>query len=377
MTGAGETSTFIFAGGGTGGHIFPGIAISEQVRELVPNAASFFVCSKRPGDLAMLSPLNVETLAISAQPFSLRPRGLIRFMANWGTSVREVRGAIRKARAKGPVVLVALGGFVAAPAVQAAKVERCPVLMVNLDAVPGRANRWIARSASDVLTAAKIHGAGFDSWKSIRPIVRRAATAQKSAAECRAHFSLSPERSTLFVTGASLGAKSVNEFMTAFVAANAPMFVADGWQVIHQTGNGFDEQMRDAYAKAGVAAFVAPFIEDMGLAWGAADAAVSRAGAGSVAEAWCNRIPTLFMPYPHHSDQHQKFNAELLVTAQAAVLVDDLIDADRNMTRAGVELLRLIQDRDWRRSVKDELLKLPPPDGARAAATAAAALLRR
>jgi UDP-N-acetylglucosamine--N-acetylmuramyl-(pentapeptide) pyrophosphoryl-undecaprenol N-acetylglucosamine transferase len=249
--------------------------------------------------------------------------------------------------------------------------------MVNLDAVPGRANRWIARSAAKVLTAAQIQGTGFASWKPIRPIVRRAATATLSAAACRSHFGLKPEQKTLLVTGASLGAKSVNEFMAAFVAANASMLLSGGWQVIHQTGKGFDEHMRDVYKGVGIEAFVSSFIDDMGLAWGAADVAVSRAGAGSVAEAWCNRVPTLFMPYPHHADQHQKFNARVLVEGQGAAIVEDLIDADKNLKRAGVDLVRLLQDAEWRAAMKQRLRDLPPPDGARAVAMIAADLLRR
>jgi UDP-N-acetylglucosamine:LPS N-acetylglucosamine transferase len=102
----------------------------------------------------------------------------------------------------------------------------------------------------------------------------------------------------------------------------------------------------------------------MGQAWGAADLAVSRAGAGSVAEAWANRVPTLFLPYPYHKDQHQRFNAAPLVDAGGAVLADDLIDPARNVAGAGKTLLELMASPDRRSSLRAALTRLGPADGA-------------
>jgi UDP-N-acetylglucosamine--N-acetylmuramyl-(pentapeptide) pyrophosphoryl-undecaprenol N-acetylglucosamine transferase len=132
--------------------------------------------------------------------------------------------------------------------------------------------------------------------------------------------------------------------MAAFVDRHADLLA--GWQVIHQCGKGGDEDdVRYAYEASSVRAHVTAFLDPMGPAWGAADLAVSRAGAGSVGEAWANRVPTVFMPYPFHKDQHQKRNAAVLVDAGGAVVARDRIEAVANVEgEAGSALLELLAD---------------------------------
>src|SRR5690606_17293760 len=151
--------------------------------------------------------------------------------------------------------------------------------------------------------------------------IRRAALASADAAECRRRLGLDPDRRTLLVTGASQGAESLNRFMATF-AERRPEALRD-WQVIHLAGPRQIGDLRSAYERAGVPAAVFEFLDAMGEAWGAADLALSRAGASSVAEAVANRVPTIFAPYPWHKDQHQKRNAEPLIDAGGAWLVDD------------------------------------------------------
>lgn len=364
-------TTVLFAGGGTGGHIFPGVAIAEHLVGDGVNARS--ICSQRPGDAAMLAALGTPFVAIPAQPFGLRPRTLLRFMRHWGTCVRTVRGLIREHRRNGPVVMVALGGFVAAPAAQAARAERCPILLVNLDAVPGRANRWIARFATRTVTAAQVPGL---TWEYIQPIVRASAKAPGDAASCRVRLGLDPDRPTLMITGASLGARTINEFMMAFVNSHAAVLRDGRWQIFHQTGQGGDAAVRAAYEAASIKAVVVPFSDAMGAAWGAADCAVSRCGAGSVAEAWCNQVPTLFLPYPHHKDQHQRLNALPLVERHAAMLGTDEVDPQRTLSNAGPMLLQLLTDASFRTAVRNRLVELGTPSGASTAASAILTLAR-
>lgn len=354
--------TFLFAGGGTGGHIFPGLAIAEELRARDPSARCVFLCSDRPLDAEILTREGAEFRPLAARPPGLRPRTLYRFARSWGPSVRGARNMIAGEGGRGRSVrVVAMGGFVAAPGAQAGRAERVPVLLVNMDAVPGKANRWIARRASRVVSACRAPGFA-PPWEQVPPIVRRAARGTGDAAASRGLLGLNPALPTLLVTGASQGARSVNRLMTRLLE-DQPLAL-QGWQVVHQTGAGEDAAVTEAYARAGVPALVKPFFSAMGEAWGAADLAISRAGAGSVAEAWANRVPTVFLPYPYHRDQHQRHNALALEEVGGAVIVEDLIDEERNAAGAGKVILRIIRDLGERQRMAAALRRLGPADGA-------------
>ncbi len=354
----------VFAGGGSGGHIFPALAIHEELQRLTGGATrDVFVCSKRPLDSKILTREGVEFLAAPAQPISMRPRGLLRFMRGWGPSVRLGRKLIRELRDKGEVQVVAMGGFVAAPIAQAAIRERVTVMLVNMDAVPGKANRLIARRVPKVISCIAVTGpcAQFQ-WPVVPPIVRPSALTPKSPQECRSGFGLDPGARTLLITGGSQGAITLNR--TVLRTAKDFRAAFDGWQIIHQTGKSEDSAARAAYSELGIRAIVEPFFEQMGEAWRASDLALSRAGAGGIADAWAYQIPTLFMPNPYHKDQHQKHNAARLVASGAAVMVDDLIDEDANARLAGAALIEHMRDHAARASMRDALARLGPADGA-------------
>ena len=123
-------------------------------------------------------------------------------------------------------------------------------------------------------------------------------------------------------------------------------------------------RLRDDYEAAGVAFVIRGVFREMGQAWGAADIAVSRAGAGSVAEAWANRVPTVFLPYPYHKDEHQKKNAEPLVKAGGAVLVKDHIEVAKNLGGGGAGVLVVVWNWATGGGMRGGLLKLGEADGA-------------
>ncbi len=378
---------YLFGGGGTGGHLFPGLAIAERIVELERARCGappriLFLSSNRSIDASILSSARLGDASVRfdptrAAPFVVSPKGLTRFFGGWGPTVRQARGAIRALR--GPdrsvdVRVAALGGFVAAPVVQAARVERAPVTMLNLDAVPGLANRWISRRVGTVFTSAEVRDPIANGWTRVPPIVRAQAIApgEPGAAEtlagCRREMGLDPSLRTLLVTGASQGARSINRLMEAFIERERATL--EGWQVLHQTGKDEVERTREMYAKAGIPARVETFIASMGLAWGGADVAVSRAGAGSVGEAWANRVPSILMPYPYHKDQHQRANAEPLERAGGAIVVEDLIEAGPNMGVAGARLAELLTDGAKRDAMRQGLRSLGPADGAERVARA-------
>ena len=333
-----------------------------------------FLISNRPLDAEILrgerihgDPIAFQPLP--AKPFSTGPVAFLRFWNAWGKSVSASRAVLSAARRAGPVQVVAAGGFVAAPVVKAARLEKIPIIMLNLDATPGRANQWIAKYATKVYTTAPVdqvwsRAKGLAQWTSIPPIVRRAARAPGVAPECRAKLGLEPDRPTLLVTGASQGAQSMNSLMAALVRAHGPAFCDARWQIIHQTGRFGTDELTAAYGAAGIPAKVEPFIREMGAAWGAADFALSRAGAGSVAEAWANLVPTIFMPYPYHKDEHQERNAGPLVRAGGAVIATDQVEVPANMHSVAPVILDMLKDPSKRWKMKAALAGLGPADGA-------------
>lgn len=367
----------VFAGGGTGGHLYPGIAVAEEIRARAGLAGRvtkcMFVCSDRPLDAEILGKAGEEFIASPAKPLAMRPRGLARFLRTWGRAVRDARAVLRSAKQHAGderVVVVAMGGFVAAPVAQAARVEKVPVVLVNLDAVPGKANRlvaWLAQRATfgSVVTTIPVKGPVGASWPTVGPIVREAARATGGQRACRERLALHADVPVLMVTGGSQGAKSINTMMTALAASERELF--SGWQVLHQCGKGEVDAVRNGYIESGMSAsrvMVREFSDRMGDWWGAADVAVSRAGAGSVAEAWANRVATVFLPYPFHKDEHQRWNAEPLERAGAALLAKDHVDAAKNVKAGGELIARLMRDDAARESMQEALGRLGPSDGA-------------
>lgn len=356
-----NTTTYIFAGGGTGGHIFPALAITEQLKHtLGDRCRCIFLCSDRPIDASILAPEGVEFHALKAKPIAANIRAIWTFALGWKPSVRQTLTVIREAKKNSRVHLVAMGGFVAAPAVQAAQRAGVPITLVNLDAAPGKANRWIAKRCSAAYTT--VPSADFPNWITVPPIVRAAATNTRSQRECCVELGLDPDLNVLMITGGSQGADSINQLLETLIRDRGEAF--NGWQVIHQCGLGHEDRVRAAYRDRQISASVVSFTRQMGLWWGAADLAVSRAGAGAVAEAWGNRVPTVFLPYPYHADQHQKFNAMELARLGAAAICTDHVAPAANMKDAGELLVRLLTDADALDRLKSSALHLPPAHGA-------------
>ena len=187
---------------------------------------------------------------------------------------------------------------------------------------------------------------------------------------CRRELGLDPSAPTLLATGASQGARSINALLGALVQSDPTAF--SGWQVLHLSGAADEQRLRSAYAAAGVRAQVRPFLHGMGAAWGAADLAVSRAGASSVAEAWANAVPTVFLPYPHHRDRHQQRNAQPMAEAGGAIVEADRPDRDENLRRSGAVIRELLGDERRRETMRSSLRRRRAPD---AAATIARLLL--
>jgi len=371
-----RTRTFLFAGGGSGGHIAPGLAIAERLIEHAPDTRAHFACSARPVDAHMLSSAGVTYTPLDAAPLHKSPLGMARFLiGSWRANAQAKR--LIRARCIDHVVL--LGGFVAAPVAAAGDALRTPVTLINLDIPPGKANRVCARYVTDIISAIPVPPQENDNGGAalaelpekfraavVATPVRRQALAAGDQQQCRRRLGLDPNRRTLLVTGASQGATSINELLTT-IARQHPDWL-DTWQILHLAGRGAEQSVKTAYSSADVHVSVFPFLDRMGDAWGAADLAISRAGANSVAEVAANAVPTIFLPYPWHADRHQWRNAQPLADYGGAIIGADHIDSTANLETIGRALRELMADDAARRTMRAALRANRPPDGAAAIA---------
>lgn len=324
-----------FVGGGTGGHLAPGIGVAEILRS--EGHETLFLVAGREVERAMLEPRGLPSRSLfegeGGRPAFLR-------LDAWLRATRRLHDEVGRFD---PDVVVVLGGWVALPAVWT-RFGRRPTVLIESNARPGRVQRLLARRIDHACLAVD----GPDMPRGRRttditgaPTPRLALPSREQAA---ARFGLDPGRRTLLVTGGSQGARDLNVLVPALrrVLAERP----EPWQVLHVTGHAADRlavpASRESGADpgsdlAGVPLLAVPFVDDMAAAWALADAAVCRAGAGTVAELASTGTPAVLVPYPHHADRHQAHNAELLVRAGAAFMT---ADDDPTGARSAPDLLR-------------------------------------
>lgn len=361
MTLDGHHRVICLAGGGTGGHITPGLAIGEAIATIAPSARVVMTCSTRPLDTDLLSNAPMPWFPIDATPFGVRPRSLARFLLAFRRGRRTAMSLLEQ---EAVTDVIALGGFAAAPVVSAAARRRLPITLCNFDQPPGRANVWMARHATTVASTVDTPRIGGVTPHRVPMPIRRAAVAQETPQACRTALGLSPARPTLLVTGASQGARTINELVVQLAREGD----LDQWQVIHLAGTDHVSHVTRLWRDTQVPAAVFSYLPDIGMAWGAADLAISRAGANSVAEAHANAVPTIFLPYPWHRDHHQRHNAAPMVSIGGAVVETDQIDLGRNIAGAGATVKAMLHDSPRREAMRTALRAHPLGDGARAIA---------
>lgn len=357
---------FIFAGGGTGGHLYPAMAVVEALRGMAPETDVSFFCTDRPMDRDILGGAGIEAIPQGVLPFPAKPWAWPKFLVRWRQSVRFCEQRFVQRR---PAFVVGAGGYASGPPVHAAARLGIPTFLLNPDAVPGRANRHMAKRAG-------VRGV-FAQWDvtrrhfppsvavevcgcPVRPAFRQ--SVGQPAGPIRESFGLDPDIPTLLVTGASQGARTINEAMLLLLWAVA----AVRWQVLHLAGAadaGHVEQRYRAFG-SGLKFRVLAFTDRMAEAMTSADLVISRAGASTLSEIQAVGKPSILFPYPYHRDQHQRHNAVVLAEAGAAVLLDDLKDATANASQLGVVLARLMGDAECRSQMAQAARELDRPQSA-------------
>jgi len=355
------------AGGGTGGHLYPGLAIAEALRRIDPDTAIAFSCTRREIDRKVLSGTGYPATPIDAQPFRKMPWTWPSFLVSLLVAGNQIR---RRFREFCPDVVIGLGGFGSYSPVRVGRKQGLATAILNPDIVPGRANRALAQEVDAVFcqfdeTAADLGGSARAMGCPVRPSLLGRKRSDGAAA-----FGLDATKRTLLVTGASLGARTVNRSMVSLLKEGG---LPAGWQVLHLTGHGEFEEVAAAYKAMAAPAVVRPYADDMGLAYAAADLAVARAGASTVAEIMAVGLPVVFVPYPFHKDQHQLRQARAVEAKGAALVVEDRPDDPTTWMRLGEALAALMNDASRLETMRERARAVSKP---RAAEEIAQAILK-
>lgn len=299
--------TILIMAGGTGGHIMPGLAVAEILRERGWQVRWLGNPEKMEGQLVPARGIELAPLFFQG----VRGRGVAALLKLPLLLTRAVAQAWRHFSAIRPDVVLGMGGYVAFPGGVVAALRRTPMVVHEQNAVAGTANRWLARLSTRVLSGfPDVLPGAQDVGNPVRADVCRLAEPAQRYAERQG-----PLR--ILVVGGSLGAMALN---TVVPQALARLPRQDRPQVTHQAGAQHLQALQESYAQAGVQADCVTFINDMAAALGQADLLICRAGAMTVAEVAAAGVAALFVPFPHAIDDHQTANARYLSDAQAAWL---------------------------------------------------------
>jgi UDP-N-acetylglucosamine--N-acetylmuramyl-(pentapeptide) pyrophosphoryl-undecaprenol N-acetylglucosamine transferase len=345
-----DEKSFFFAGGGTGGHIYPAVAVAEQIAKLRPGAKIHFFCSSRSIDKQILAQTEFEFTRLPATGFSARPGKLISFFKSFLASYKTAKEAIAKEK---DAVVIGAGGFVSAPVCLAAHKCKVPVGLLNVDIVPGRANKIISRWADEIFLQFEETSQYFSRRSGNVTVVGcplRSGFDNPEPNKAIEQLALDKGKKTLLVTGASSGSENINRAVCSLLG-NLDAF-ADDWQIVHLAGVNNCEKVKSQYGKAKISHKVLGYFDDMANLLAAADLVIGRSGAVSVAEFAAAETPSICMPYPYHKDRHQYLNAGKLVEAGAAVIVDDLQDEKDRTEWLWEELEELMKDPEKRQEMK-------------------------
>jgi UDP-N-acetylglucosamine--N-acetylmuramyl-(pentapeptide) pyrophosphoryl-undecaprenol N-acetylglucosamine transferase len=300
--------------GGTGGHLFPGLAVAEKLIQK-GSAVMLLTSSKEVDQQSLDGTTGAEILTLPA--VGLTPGQRLAFLRGFYLSYRAAK---RNFHERPPDAALAMGGFTSAAPILAARQCGARTFLHESNAIPGRANRWLSwivqqafigfpsaaerlRCRSTVLTGTPV----------------RSQIHSRDPGACRAAFGLDPSRPVVLVMGGSQGASAIN----GLVVQSLPLLARSNpeWQWLHLTGAADCDAVKPAYVSLNLTAVVRPFMTGMDLALGAATAAISRAGASSLAELAAMRLPAILLPYPKATDNHQFLNARAFEQSGAARLL--------------------------------------------------------
>ncbi len=303
--------TVVFAGGGTGGHLYPAIAIADALRARSASVAFIGAADRLEATIVPKAGYPLYTIAGRSLPRRLS-LDIFRTIA---ANAKGIIQSLRLLAAQRPDLVIATGGYVCFPVALAARIRRltrssrAPLILLEPNAAPGLTNRLLAPIVDEV-------------WRSIP--IRASLRSLPARSEAMTRLGLVPSLRTLVAMGGSQGAVTINDAVLGLIAADA---LPPGWQLLHLTGERDYERVaatQRARAAVSDARYAArPYLDDMADAYAAADLVLTRAGASTLGELAALGKPAILVPYPFAAEGHQEANAAHFVSAEAAVLLTD------------------------------------------------------
>lgn len=314
-----NTPGFIISGGGTGGHIFPAVSIANALRRRWPQCRILFVGAADRMEMEKVPAAGYDIEGLEIAGFDRR-----HLLRNFSV-LMKLRRSLRKAkeiiRRFNPDMAIGVGGYASGPTLKAAQRLGIPTLIQEQNSYAGVTNKLLAKKARRICVAYEGMERFFPADRIVltgNPVRKDLLEKSHTRKEARQSFGLDPERPTVLVVGGSLGARTLNEAMTA----GLQRFSDAGVQLIWQTGKSWGDRGQKA-AKGMQGIVVTNFISDMATAYAAASLVVSRAGAGSISELELLGKPCILVPSPNVAEDHQSKNARALADRGAAILVTD------------------------------------------------------
>lgn len=358
----------IISGGGTGGHIFPAIAIANALKEKYNRVEILFVGAEGKMEMEKVPAAGYKIVGLNIS--GLQRKSILKnlsFPFKLFSSVRKSKAIIREFK---PNVVVGVGGFASGPLLYAATKMGIPALIQEQNSYPGITNKFLAKKAKRICVAYDGMEKYFPKEKIIltgnpvRQDIKNLAGKRERGME---FFGLEASKKTVLVIGGSLGARSINEAIKSFL----PEFEKNKVQLIWQTGTTFKAVADKAAADyTNCTIRVHDFISKMDYAYAVADVVVSRAGASSVSELCVVDKAAILIPYPFAAEDHQTSNAQALVTHHAAILIKDA-DVSEKLPST---LFDLLANDDKRKKLEESILKLAFRDAAEVIASEVASI---
>jgi len=346
----------IISGGGTGGHIFPAVAIANALKKLNPNTEILFVGASGRMEMEKVPAAGYKIIGLDIQ--GIQRGSIVKNLMFPIKLIGSVRKALQIIKDFKPDACVGVGGYASGPLLYAAGLKGIPYLIQEQNSYAGITNKWLGKKAKKICVA--FDGMdrffpGADIIKTGNPIRRESVNIAGKQREALENYKLSANKKTILVTGGSLGARTLN----ISVKASLAKLIAADVQVIWQTGKFY---YKDIIGEVGENYHpnirIVEFVNRMDLAYAAADMIISRAGAGTIAELCVIKKPVILVPSPNVAEDHQTKNALALVQERAAIFVADR-DAEANLVDKAIELLN---NKNERKILSDNIGKLAMPN---------------